>query len=112
MEPGETFENAAVRETLEETGLMVLSLRCLSSTILDINGEQWEGKFFLAEAVTGEPRLAEPDKAIELRFRGMAELYALPALQILLSEVGNSIEARSARSVWSLDQQERADLVE
>src|ERR1039458_2623896 len=75
VEEGETFEQAAIRETLEEIGVNVLILRQVTSLCLDIGNEQWEGVFYFAQVITGVPFRNEPDKLSELMFKPIDELY-------------------------------------
>jgi 8-oxo-dGTP diphosphatase len=63
LEFGETFEECAMRETREETGIEITNLRviCLSNLLM------WEGKHYVdigivADWKSGEPQLCEPEK--------------------------------------------------
>lgn len=62
LEWGETFEEAALRELLEETGIVALSLKVISVTN-DIGPEEHYVTIGLqATEFKGEPRLNEPEK--------------------------------------------------
>lgn len=60
LEFGESFEDAARRETLQETGMQVTSLRFLCLSNIREYGRHYVDIEFLAEA-TGEPKHLEPD---------------------------------------------------
>jgi 8-oxo-dGTP diphosphatase len=63
---GESLPNAAARELLEETGLIVepvhLELVHLQHHKIGRDGKEWLGVYFQASHWTGTPRLLEPDK--------------------------------------------------
>ena len=91
---------AAARELREETGLvanpddlrLVHLLHCAPT---DGNGE-WLGAFFLAEAWTGTPALAEPDKHDHIGWHGLAALpdtlidYTRQGIELGLRGIPNS----------------------
>jgi len=65
LEFGETMAQAAIRETKEETGLEVSELELVS--LADEMGSLDKGKHyvnvgFLANSVSGEPTITEPEK--------------------------------------------------
>lgn len=61
VEFGETLEEAAAREVLEETGLVVTALRLLCiSNIIAYNSHYIDIEF-LAEVAPGEPQICEPE---------------------------------------------------
>lgn len=63
LEPGESFEQAAIRETMEEAGVK-LSPEEIKFVLLNHNTkENYIRAFFMAELPKGaEPRVCEPDK--------------------------------------------------
>lgn len=63
IEFGETPEDAAIREVVEETALTVSQLQKLhfTSNIFD-NGKQYITLFFIAKTYTGEVKNMEPEK--------------------------------------------------
>jgi len=80
VEPGETFEDAAVRELWEESTLRARVERLL--LVGDHNGR--EARYFLMTGVRGTPRLSgpeledhRPDNSFELRWAVGAELAGL-----------------------------------
>ncbi len=72
LEYGESFEDAAVRETEEETSLVLSKDRI---TVLGVTNDffQESGKHYVTVMMTttkfdGEPRVVEPDKCAEWRW--------------------------------------------
>ncbi len=63
---GEPLPEAAARELLEETGLIVqpenLEMVHLQHHKIGRDGKEWLGVFFCASSWTGTPTLLEPDK--------------------------------------------------
>ena len=75
LEFGETFEECAVRETREETGIEIENIRLITVSNLLI----WEGKHYVdigmaADWKSGEPQLMEPDKCEGWAWYGLDEL--------------------------------------
>ena len=68
QEDGESPEHTAVRETAEETGLVVVPTARLGFTDdpMPEIGRHYVTLFVACTSVGGEPRLCEPDKATEL----------------------------------------------
>jgi 8-oxo-dGTP diphosphatase len=60
IEPGEGAEDAAVRETLEETGLTVKAVRLLGERIHPKTGRAMS--YTACEAVAGEARVADDEE--------------------------------------------------
>jgi 8-oxo-dGTP diphosphatase len=79
----ESLSNAAARELLEETGLMVkpsdLELLHLQHHKIGRDGKEWLGVYFRASSWTGTPSLLEPDKHDLLEWY---ELNALPETMV------------------------------
>lgn len=68
LEHGESWEECAIRECAEETGLTPYSVRHWTATNDIFNtGKHYVTLFMLAEA-EGEPRVMEPDKMEEWRW--------------------------------------------
>jgi ADP-ribose pyrophosphatase YjhB (NUDIX family) len=77
VEPGETGEQAVVREVLEETGLQVACGRLLGTAVLPGSaGTVADIRDYLAEVTGGQ--LAAGDDAADVRWVGRAELAGLP----------------------------------
>jgi 8-oxo-dGTP diphosphatase len=59
IEPGETAEQAAIRELKEEMNIDVRITRTLGSRVFEQTEHDVDATWFLAEIVAGEPRLQE-----------------------------------------------------
>jgi len=64
LELGESIEECAERETLEETGLTVGSFKKLAFTndVFEKEGKHYVTLFVVASCLTGEPQVTEPNK--------------------------------------------------
>jgi len=69
LEFGESFEECAVREVCEETGLKVQNPRffCISNDLNEIESyaKHYITLFMQVEYINGEPRVMEPEKCIQ-----------------------------------------------
>jgi 8-oxo-dGTP diphosphatase len=67
LEYGETFEQCARREVLEETGTQIKNIRYITTTNDFFKKEQkhYVTIFVLADWASGEPQVLEPDKMVE-----------------------------------------------
>lgn len=77
VEMGETYEEAAVRELAEETGLQVETTEMHLALMLDrlpSDGGHWVGAFFEVRHRGEEPRNAEPAKCRELGWYTISDL--------------------------------------
>lgn len=76
LEVGESIENCAKREVLEETGLVVNSLQKLGFTndIFEDEGKHYVTLFVGAGCEQGEPQLLEPDKCAQWQWCNVNEL--------------------------------------
>lgn len=66
LEYGETFEDCAIRETLEETNLTISGLTNVGVTndlFADV-GKHYVTLFLQTEQITGELKLTEPEKCL------------------------------------------------
>jgi 8-oxo-dGTP diphosphatase len=66
VDPGETYEEAAVRETLEETGVSVTAGPLLCTAVMEVPCEEYRGinAYFLAASVGSEAPVASNDEPI------------------------------------------------
>jgi ADP-ribose pyrophosphatase YjhB (NUDIX family) len=66
VDPGETYEETAVRETLEETGVTVTAGPLLCTAVMDVPCEEYRGinAYFLAACVGNETPMAGLGEAI------------------------------------------------
>ena len=78
--PGESHEQAGIRETKEETGLIVQHMRPLTQGLYEFDGHPWYGVFYLATQVQGSPRILEPDRCAQLLFVEFEQLLKLPGI--------------------------------
>lgn len=62
LEPGETAAEAAIREVLEEIGVVVKIIKRLGSTDFDDNNIHWQYTWFRAKILSGKPHPCEADK--------------------------------------------------
>lgn len=66
LEFGESVEQCAARETLEETGLVIEQVRPgpFTNDVMAAEDKHYVTLFVVADAVTGEPELREPQKCL------------------------------------------------
>jgi len=88
LELGESIEECAKRETLEETGLVVGSITKLGFTndIFEKENKHYVTLFVVASCKTGEPQVAEPDKCKQWKWCRLEELphpLFLPLINLL-----------------------------
>lgn len=76
LEFGESIENCARRETLEETGLLVGNIRIgtLTNDIFEKEGKHYITIFTVADYTAGKPELREPEKLKEWKWFKWREL--------------------------------------
>lgn len=79
LEPGESHQAAAIRETFEETGLIIPRVYFLCQRRLITETGDWFGNFFTAPNWSGLPMLCEPTHD-EFRFVTLDELERLPQI--------------------------------
>ena len=94
----ELSQDAAIRETLEETGLKIASVSflCLSEKIIEADRQHWISSIFIANDYEGEPELAEPDKLSDI---GWYDLDALPSpLSQFAQDAVRALKSRSVNS--------------
>jgi 8-oxo-dGTP diphosphatase len=76
LDPGETFEQAALREVWEETGLRCTLVRELPSTEYTVRGRPKVVRYWLM-SVESDPGFAPNDEVDELRWLSPADAAAL-----------------------------------
>ncbi len=94
IEHGETFEESAKRETLEETGIIVRAAR-----VICVNGDIMGDRHFvtvglLADSFVGEPKTIEPDEIGEwwwFPLERLPEPLFMPSRNVLDCYLGKRI---------------------
>ncbi|NOI58895.1 nucleotide triphosphate diphosphatase NUDT15 [Vibrio coralliilyticus] len=102
LEMGESIEECARRETLEETGLVVEAFKKLSFTndIFEKEGKHYVTLFVIATYSSGEPQVTEPNKCKQWKWFELDQLpepLFLPLVNLLKDPV--SIEEFPIQSV-------------
>ncbi|MHC0044430.1 nucleotide triphosphate diphosphatase NUDT15 [Vibrio campbellii] len=95
LELGESIEDCAKREVLEETGLIVDSIEKFTFTndIFEKEGKHYVTLFVVASGVSGEPQVTEPDKCKQwkwCRLDDLPEPLFLPLINLLKED--NTLE--------------------
>jgi 8-oxo-dGTP diphosphatase len=72
----ETAASAAIRETHEETGLVIgrVDYLCTTELITAEDRQHWVSLIYLAQGIDGEPCLMEPDKLSDFGWFGRHDL--------------------------------------
>lgn len=83
VEPGETLIGAAIRETREETGLVISAPTLFDSLVLPGEDADFELSVFLARAASGT--LQPGDDAAEAGWFSPAEMGSLPITESTLA---------------------------
>lgn len=67
MEFGESFEQTAKREVMEETGLTIQNVRfgAVTNDVFENENKHYVTVWVLSDAEEGEPSITEPDKFID-----------------------------------------------
>lgn len=67
MEFGESFEQTAKREVMEETGLVIENVRfgAVTNDVFENDKKHYVTVWVLSDAPEGEPSITEPDKFID-----------------------------------------------
>ena len=75
---GESFEETAAREVLEETAVSIAGIRfvALTNDFFEEAGKQYACVWLTSQYANGEPRVMEPEKCLEWRW---CDLDTLPA---------------------------------
>lgn len=90
LEYGESFEQAAVRETKEETGLLIkeenTSISGVTNDFFEESGKHYITIHLTAHKFEGQPVVCEPNKCAEWKWfdlNNLPEKLFLPAAQFL-----------------------------
>lgn len=91
LEFGETFEDTAKREVMEETGLKITNVRfgAVTNDYFGAEGKHYVTIWMLSNWQSGKEKIAEPDKLVKLEWRDFNDLPAplfLPWEQLLKSQ--------------------------
>lgn len=91
LEFGETFEDTAKREVLEETGLAITSVRfgAVTNDYFKDEAKHYVTIWMLSDWESGKEQITEPDKFIEMQWRDFDNLpkpLFLPWQQLLSSQ--------------------------
>jgi 8-oxo-dGTP diphosphatase len=68
LELNETFEQGAIRETKEEFGVDIKPIKVISVSNNLSYGKHYVTIGLLAEIISGEPRVMEPDRCTEIKW--------------------------------------------
>ncbi|WP_045454470.1 nucleotide triphosphate diphosphatase NUDT15 [Vibrio campbellii] len=95
LELGESIEDCAKREVLEETGLIVDSIEKFTFTndIFEKEGKHYVTLFVVASSASGEPQVTEPDKCKQWKWCRLDDLpkpLFLPLINLLKED--NTLE--------------------
>ena len=95
LELGESIEDCAKREVLEETGLIVDSIEKFTFTndIFEKEGKHYVTLFVVASSTSGEPQVTEPDKCKQWKWCWLDDLpepLFLPLINLLKED--NTLE--------------------
>jgi 8-oxo-dGTP diphosphatase len=95
LELGESFENCAKREAIEECGIKINKLKLISiSNASDYNKNHYVTIVFLCDDFEGEPKVTEPHKITEWGWFPLNELpepMFLPSLRAINNYLKNII---------------------
>lgn len=91
LEFGETFEETATREVLEETGVNITNVRfgAVTNDHFKEEDKHYVTVWMLSDWKSGKERITEPDKFVEMRWRDfdtLPEPLFLPWKQLLYSQ--------------------------
>lgn len=103
LEFGETFEEVAKREVLEETGLNIKNIRfgAVTNDFFKDDKKHYITIWLLSDWESGQENITEPDKFIEMQWRDFDSLPSklfLPWNQLLNSQFIDEIKKELASS--------------
>lgn len=99
LEFGETIEDCAMREVLEETGMEITEVKVAGMTndIFEDEGKHYITIWVTSQWKRGKPEIREPDKLLELGwydFSTLPENLFLPWKNLLQSDFIDTIKKR------------------
>ena len=90
LEYGESFEDTAIRETEEETGLIIEDPKFwwLENVIFPDENKHYLTVFMTADWIKGKPKVTEPDKCAEWLWAPWNEMPqpVMPGIKMLMDE--------------------------
>jgi 8-oxo-dGTP diphosphatase len=95
---GETFEDAARRETLEETGITLRSLKVISVNNNKVETAQFVTIGLMSDDFEGDAKIMEPDEITEWKWFDLDKLPSplyFPSAKILKNYVGGEFYMQS-----------------
>ncbi|MBX4187735.1 MAG: NUDIX domain-containing protein [Candidatus Doudnabacteria bacterium] len=97
LEFGESFDEAAIREVMEETNLNIRNLRfgAVTNDFFQQDGKHYVTVWMLSDYDSGKVELKEPERFVKLEWRGFDDLPAplfLPWQQLLSSQFVEQIK--------------------
>lgn len=101
LEYGETFEDTAIREVAEETGVRITNVRfgAVTNDVFTDEGRHYVTVWMLSDHAAGEPSILEPDKCVSLGwydFGALPEPLFLPWRQLVRSPLFDGIKKSAA----------------
>lgn len=101
LEFGETFEDTARREVLEETGLRITNIRfgAVTNDLFTDEGKHYVTIWMLSDWESGAEHITEPDKFIDMRwydFDTLPQPLFLPWRQLLGSPFFSTLKSEVA----------------
>lgn len=100
VETGETPEQTAYREVLEEIGLILPPISLIWEQQFTIKRKKWLGFFFYTETDNLNPVLMEPYLIKDIRYMTYSELIEKQAIQEIFGNIAALIEARDPNFIW------------
>jgi 8-oxo-dGTP diphosphatase len=97
LEFGESFEQTAAREVLEETGLKIKNIRfgAVTNDLFEEENKHYVTIWMLSDYESGEPKILEPEKCDGMAwhdFETLPQPLFVPWNQLLKSEFINTIK--------------------
>jgi len=97
MEFGESFEQTAMREVMEETGMVIKNVRfaAVTNDFFESDNKHYVTIWVMSDWNANEPHITEPDKFIDQEWidvDGIPEPLFLPWYELLKSEFMDDIK--------------------